>query len=80
MELHLSRDYIIVCKPRSYDFNCPVGCTSLLRFTSGAIGAAILLCSLIVLACLNQDEGRHSFGHTGGMFKFYEIKMDKILL
>ncbi|XP_022718827.1 LOW QUALITY PROTEIN: cationic amino acid transporter 4, vacuolar-like [Durio zibethinus] len=38
----------------------------LLRFSLGAIGAAILLCSLIVLACLNQDEARHSFGHTGG--------------
>ncbi|TYH45593.1 hypothetical protein ES332_D11G276000v1 [Gossypium tomentosum] len=32
----------------------------------GAVGAAILLCSLVVLACLNQDEARHSFGHTGG--------------
>ncbi|XVF56809.1 hypothetical protein PTKIN_Ptkin06aG0150300 [Pterospermum kingtungense] len=39
---------------------------SLLRFALGAVGAAILLCCLIVLACLNQDEGRHSFGHTGG--------------
>ncbi|OMP12247.1 Amino acid/polyamine transporter I [Corchorus capsularis] len=42
---------------------------SLLRFALGAVGAAILLCSLIVLACLNQDEGRHSFGHTGGTSK-----------
>ncbi|XVF30728.1 hypothetical protein REPUB_Repub16aG0083600 [Reevesia pubescens] len=39
---------------------------SLLRFSLGAVGAAILLCSLIVLACLKQDEERHSFGHTGG--------------
>ncbi|XP_012492471.1 cationic amino acid transporter 4, vacuolar isoform X2 [Gossypium raimondii] len=39
---------------------------SLVRFSSGAVGAAILLCSLVVLACLNQDEARHSFGHTGG--------------
>ncbi|KAE8678205.1 Cationic amino acid transporter 4 isoform 4 [Hibiscus syriacus] len=38
---------------------------SLVRFSSGAIGAAILLCGLIVLACLKQDEARHSFGHTG---------------
>ncbi|XP_021282592.1 cationic amino acid transporter 4, vacuolar-like isoform X2 [Herrania umbratica] len=38
---------------------------SLLRFTLGAVGAAILLCSLIVMVCLNQDEARHSFGHTG---------------
>ncbi|MBA0742266.1 hypothetical protein Gogos_015340 [Gossypium gossypioides] len=40
--------------------------TSLVRFSLGAVGAAILLCSLVVLACLNQDEARHSFGHTGG--------------
>ncbi|MBA0561199.1 hypothetical protein Golob_018048 [Gossypium lobatum] len=39
---------------------------SLVRFSLGAVGAAILLCSLVVLACLNQDEARHSFGHTGG--------------
>ncbi|XVE62501.1 hypothetical protein DITRI_Ditri06bG0122700 [Diplodiscus trichospermus] len=52
---------------------------SLLRFTLGTAGAAILLCSMIVLACLNQDEARHSFGHTGGMFKFYAINMDEIL-
>ncbi|KAE8721169.1 Cationic amino acid transporter 3 [Hibiscus syriacus] len=39
---------------------------SLVRFSVGAVGAAILLCSLIVLACLKQDEARHSFGHTGG--------------
>ncbi|EOY10494.1 Cationic amino acid transporter 4 isoform 2 [Theobroma cacao] len=50
---------------------------SLLRFTLGAVGAAILLCSLIVLVCLNQDEARHSFGHTGGMFKFYAMNMDE---
>ncbi|TYH45591.1 hypothetical protein ES332_D11G276000v1 [Gossypium tomentosum] len=39
---------------------------SLVHFSLGAVGAAILLCSLVVLACLNQDEARHSFGHTGG--------------
>lgn len=39
---------------------------SLVRFSLGTVGAAILLCSLVVLACLNQDEARHSFGHTGG--------------
>ncbi|XVF06667.1 hypothetical protein REPUB_Repub06bG0069800 [Reevesia pubescens] len=53
---------------------------SLLRFSLATVGAAILLCGLIVLACLNQDEARHSFGHTGGMFKFYAINMDEILL
>ncbi|KAK5785861.1 Cationic amino acid transporter 4, vacuolar -like protein [Gossypium arboreum] len=39
---------------------------SLVRFSLGTVGAAILLCSLVVLACLNQDEARHCFGHTGG--------------
>ncbi|GLT87473.1 hypothetical protein SLE2022_055550 [Rubroshorea leprosula] len=40
--------------------------SSLLRFTLCAAGAAILLCSLIVLACINQDDARHNFGHSGG--------------
>ncbi|WCJ43567.1 cationic amino acid transporter 2 [Euphorbia peplus] len=39
---------------------------SLLRFTLCSIGGALLLCGLIVLACIAQDNTRHSFGHTGG--------------
>uniref|UniRef100_A0A6M2EH68 Cationic amino acid transporter C-terminal domain-containing protein n=1 Tax=Populus davidiana TaxID=266767 RepID=A0A6M2EH68_9ROSI len=39
---------------------------SILRFTLCTVGGAILLCSLIVLACLAQDNARHSFGHSGG--------------
>ncbi|KAJ8771670.1 hypothetical protein K2173_026847 [Erythroxylum novogranatense] len=39
---------------------------SFLRFALCTIGGAILLCSLVVLACIAQDNARHSFGHTGG--------------
>ncbi|XP_065852254.1 cationic amino acid transporter 4, vacuolar isoform X1 [Euphorbia lathyris] len=39
---------------------------SLLRFTLCSVGGALLLCGLIVLACIAQDNTRHSFGHTGG--------------
>ncbi|KAF9661225.1 hypothetical protein SADUNF_Sadunf19G0046100 [Salix dunnii] len=38
----------------------------ILRFTLCTVGGATLLCSLIVLACLAQDNARHSFGHSGG--------------
>lgn len=38
----------------------------LLRFTLCAAGAVLLLCSLVVLSCINQDDARHNFGHTGG--------------
>ncbi|CAN1271857.1 Cationic amino acid transporter 2, vacuolar [Linum perenne] len=37
-----------------------------LRFTSCIVGGGLLLCGLIILACIAQDNGRHSFGHTGG--------------
>ncbi|CAN1246087.1 Cationic amino acid transporter 4, vacuolar [Linum grandiflorum] len=37
-----------------------------LRFTSGTVGGGLLLCGLVILACIAQDNGRHSFGHTGG--------------
>ncbi|CAI0433199.1 unnamed protein product, partial [Linum tenue] len=33
----------------------------ILRFTSFIVGGGLLLCGLIA-----QDNGRHSFGHTGG--------------
>ncbi|CAL1356658.1 unnamed protein product [Linum trigynum] len=38
----------------------------LLRFTSCTVGGGLLLCGLIILACIAQDNGRHSFGHAGG--------------
>ncbi|MED6169789.1 Regulatory protein MIG1 [Stylosanthes scabra] len=41
-------------------------CPSILRFTSCGVGGILILCSVIVLACIEQDDTRHSFGHTGG--------------
>ncbi|KAH9728621.1 Cationic amino acid transporter 2 vacuolar [Citrus sinensis] len=38
----------------------------LLRLTLCGIGGALLLCGLIVLTSINQDEARHNFGHAGG--------------
>ncbi|KAJ6761738.1 hypothetical protein OIU74_024402 [Salix koriyanagi] len=39
---------------------------SLLRFTMCGIGGALLLSGLIVLTCIEQDDARHRFGHSGG--------------
>ncbi|KAJ7976434.1 Cationic amino acid transporter vacuolar-like [Quillaja saponaria] len=39
---------------------------SAVRYTSCGGGGLLLLCSLIVLACMDQDDRRHTFGHTGG--------------
>ena len=32
------------------------------------IGGALLLSGLIVLTCIDQDDARHNFGHSGGMY------------
>ena len=37
-----------------------------LRFGGCGVGGALLLCGLIVLTSIDQDDGRHSCGHTGG--------------
>ncbi|XP_009604785.1 cationic amino acid transporter 2, vacuolar-like isoform X2 [Nicotiana tabacum] len=39
---------------------------SLPKYTLCGIGGFLLLSGLIVLTCIDQDDGRHSFGHTGG--------------
>ncbi|KAA0041801.1 hypothetical protein IC582_019741 [Cucumis melo] len=39
---------------------------SIPRFVSCGVGGVLLLGSLIVLASLDQDDARHSFGHRGG--------------
>jgi len=39
---------------------------SWLRWCVGAIGMFPFLCGLTVLSLIEQDEGRHSFGHSGG--------------
>ncbi|XP_061356753.1 cationic amino acid transporter 4, vacuolar-like isoform X1 [Gastrolobium bilobum] len=41
-------------------------CPRILRLTLYGVGGIILLCSIIVLACMKQDDTRHSFGHSGG--------------
>ncbi|XP_047307698.1 cationic amino acid transporter 4, vacuolar-like [Impatiens glandulifera] len=40
--------------------------SSIPRFILCGVGSIIMLCSLIILACIDQDDGRHNFGHTGG--------------
>ncbi|OIT39256.1 PREDICTED: cationic amino acid transporter 2, vacuolar-like isoform X2 [Nicotiana attenuata] len=37
-----------------------------IRFTLCGIGGLFLLSGLIVLACIDQDDARHKFGHAGG--------------
>ncbi|KAF3441211.1 hypothetical protein FNV43_RR15124 [Rhamnella rubrinervis] len=39
---------------------------SILRITSCVVGGALMVCSVVVLACIEQDDARHNFGHTGG--------------
>uniref|UniRef100_A0A5B7AUL5 Putative cationic amino acid transporter 4, vacuolar isoform X1 n=1 Tax=Davidia involucrata TaxID=16924 RepID=A0A5B7AUL5_DAVIN len=39
---------------------------SIPRFTLCGVGCVLLLCGLIVLTCIDQDDARHCFGHTGG--------------
>ncbi|KAL9247085.1 hypothetical protein vseg_020553 [Gypsophila vaccaria] len=43
-----------------------IGLSSVPLFTLCAVGAALLISSLIILSCIRQDDGRHNFGHTGG--------------
>lgn len=39
---------------------------SWVRWFMGVIGVLSLFCGSIVLAMIEQDEGRHTFGHSGG--------------
>jgi cationic amino acid transporter 1 len=43
-----------------------LGLPSFLRYTSCGVGGALLLFGLVVLTCIDQDDTRHSFGHSGG--------------
>uniref|UniRef100_A0A7C8ZSL2 Cationic amino acid transporter C-terminal domain-containing protein n=1 Tax=Opuntia streptacantha TaxID=393608 RepID=A0A7C8ZSL2_OPUST len=43
-----------------------VGLPSIISYMVSAVGASLFVSSLIVLFCINQDDGRHSFGHSGG--------------
>ncbi|CAH2079571.1 unnamed protein product [Thlaspi arvense] len=40
--------------------------TGLLRYSLCGVGGLLLLVGLIVLSCIDQDDARHSFGHSGG--------------
>uniref|UniRef100_A0A6N2MNN8 Cationic amino acid transporter C-terminal domain-containing protein n=1 Tax=Salix viminalis TaxID=40686 RepID=A0A6N2MNN8_SALVM len=47
------------------------GCQNVTKERSGfyavcGIGGALLLIGLIVLTCIEQDDARHNFGHSGG--------------
>eukprot|EP00268_Persea_americana_P036680 TRINITY_DN361_c0_g1_i1.p1 TRINITY_DN361_c0_g1~~TRINITY_DN361_c0_g1_i1.p1 ORF type:complete len:636 (-),score=100.05 TRINITY_DN361_c0_g1_i1:375-2282(-) len=39
---------------------------NLVRFSVCIVGGLLLLCGLVVLSWIDQDDGRHNFGHTGG--------------
>jgi len=43
-----------------------VGLSSFFRFTVCGLGGVLLLSGLVVLTSIDQDDARHSFGHTGG--------------
>ncbi|NP_001265934.2 cationic amino acid transporter 2, vacuolar-like [Solanum lycopersicum] len=36
------------------------------RYALSGIGGLLLISGLIILTCIDQDDARHSFGHTGG--------------
>ncbi|KAJ8435244.1 hypothetical protein Cgig2_015647 [Carnegiea gigantea] len=44
----------------------PLSVYSIISYMVSAVGASIFVSGLIVLFCINQDDGRHSFGHSGG--------------
>lgn len=39
---------------------------SLARYSACGFGGFLLLGGLVVLSWIEQDDGRHSFGHAGG--------------
>ncbi|KAK4759025.1 hypothetical protein SAY87_020326 [Trapa incisa] len=43
-----------------------LGFPSTLRYSLCGIGGALLLCGLVVLSIIDQDDARHNFGHSGG--------------
>ncbi|KAL9677105.1 hypothetical protein QQ045_005332 [Rhodiola kirilowii] len=40
--------------------------SSYLRFSMSGIGAVLIISGLVVLTCIEQDDARHNFGHSGG--------------
>jgi len=47
---------------------------SLMRYSLCAFGGSLLLGGLVVLSWIEQDDGRHSFGHAGGKLFLNSIK------
>ncbi|XP_062096367.1 cationic amino acid transporter 2, vacuolar-like [Humulus lupulus] len=43
-----------------------LGFPSFLRYSLCGVGGVLILSGLVVLTCIDQDDARHSFGHTGG--------------
>lgn len=43
-----------------------VGIPSYLRILMCGIGAVLIASCLVILTCIQQDDGRHNFGHSGG--------------
>ncbi|XP_010677773.1 cationic amino acid transporter 2, vacuolar isoform X2 [Beta vulgaris subsp. vulgaris] len=43
-----------------------IGLSSMFRYTLCGVGGGLVLSGLTVLTCIDQDDARHSFGHTGG--------------
>jgi len=54
--------FVFVC------YLIPVSMYSIISYMVSAVGASLFVSSLIVLFCINQDDGRHSFGRSGGGF------------
>ncbi|KAF3441210.1 hypothetical protein FNV43_RR15123 [Rhamnella rubrinervis] len=44
-----------------------LGLPGFLRYAMCGVGGALLLSGLIVLTCIDQDDARHNFGHSGGI-------------
>jgi len=42
------------------------------------VGGTLLLSGLIVLTCIDQDDARHSFGHTGGMLDILTYAVENV--
>lgn len=40
---------------------------SSLRFALCGIGGTLLLSGFVFLTCMEQDDARHNFGHSGGL-------------
>lgn len=47
--------------------------TSSLRFALCGVGGTLLLSGLVFLTSIEQDDARHNFGHSGGMFYHYDF-------